>query len=64
MQVNTESSYLRMLLYTRINMISFLELKTINGTVLDTYKELCVSLGSLVNDNEWIQLFDDISELY
>jgi hypothetical protein len=45
-------------------MTSFLELKTIGGTVLDTYKEVCVSLGLLANDNEWIQLFDEISESY
>ena len=45
-------------------MTSFLELKTIGRTVLDTYKEVCVSLGLLTNDNEWIQLFDEISESY
>jgi hypothetical protein len=64
MQINTESFYLRMLLYTRINMASFLELKTINGIVLETYKEVCISLGLLANDNEWIQLFNEISESY
>jgi len=61
MQMNTESFYLRMLLYTRVNMASFLELKTVHGAVLETYKDVCVSLGLLANDNEWIQLFDEIS---
>jgi hypothetical protein len=42
-------------------MASFLELKTVHGAVLETYKDVCVSLGLLANDNEWIQLFDEIS---
>ena len=42
---NSESFYLRMLLYCRVNMSSFKELRTVNGREEDTYKEACISLG-------------------
>ena len=60
---NSESFYLRMLLYCRVNMSSFKELRTVNGQEEDTYKEACISLGLLADDKEWIYLFEEMAPI-
>lgn len=45
--------YLRMLLLRRKGVLSFRELRTVEGTVYPTFKEACGALGLLHNDNQW-----------
>ena len=47
--------YLRMLLHHDhcAGKISFQDLKTIDGTVQETYQEVCMKLGLLQDDREW-----------
>ena len=44
-------------------MSSFKELRTVNGREEDTYKEACISLGLLADDEEWIYLFEEMAPI-
>ncbi|XP_074336941.1 uncharacterized protein LOC141674115 [Apium graveolens] len=48
-----ELLYLRMLLLRKKGSRSFEDLKTVNGHIHETFKEGCVALGLLQNDNQW-----------
>ena len=60
---NSESFYLRMLLYCRTNIGSFEEIRTVNDSLKQTYKETCISLGLLADDKEWIYLFEELTPI-
>jgi hypothetical protein len=53
----TEAYYFRMLLYRRTNIASFLEMRTVNGAPLETYKDVCIHFGLLADDKEWQEVF-------
>ncbi|XP_074341985.1 uncharacterized protein LOC141679383 [Apium graveolens] len=48
-----ELLYLRMLLLRCKGALSFSQLRTIDGTTYDTFKEACGALGLLNNDKQW-----------
>ncbi|UYV71174.1 hypothetical protein LAZ67_8002034 [Cordylochernes scorpioides] len=48
-----ECFYLRMLLHSVRGPTSFAALRTINGVLCQTYKEACLHLGLLENDQQW-----------
>ncbi|UYV69292.1 hypothetical protein LAZ67_6003153 [Cordylochernes scorpioides] len=48
-----EFFYLRMLLHSVLGPTSFAALKTINGVLCQTYKDACLHLGLLENDQQW-----------
>ncbi|XP_074374518.1 uncharacterized protein LOC141714921 [Apium graveolens] len=48
-----ELLYLRMLLLRCKGALSFTQLRTIDGTTYDTFKEACGALGLLNNDKQW-----------
>ncbi|XP_076893525.1 uncharacterized protein LOC143545531 [Bidens hawaiensis] len=52
-----ESFYLRMLLSHQVGCTSFADVRTVNGTVYDTYRTACENLGLLMDDNEWSLAF-------
>lgn len=50
---NDECYYLRMLLHQIRGPTCFNDLKTIDGCTFSTYRETCLNLGLLENDNHW-----------
>ncbi len=38
---------------------SYKDLRTVNGTVYDTFHGACVALGLLEDDREWIECFNE-----
>lgn len=50
---NSECYFLRMLLHHIRGPKSFEDLKTIDGKLFPTYREACLELGLLENDNHW-----------
>ena len=48
-----ECFYLRMLLHEVRGPTSFESLRTVEGRVYDTYRETCLKLGLLEDDNQW-----------
>ena len=58
-----ERFYLRMLLTVVTGATSFLHLRTVNGIVHDTFKQTCVALGLLQDDQEWIQCLTEASQM-
>nr|XP_047122496.1 uncharacterized protein LOC100208098 [Hydra vulgaris] len=48
-----EIFYLRMLLWHVRGTVSFEDLRTVNGTVFNTFREACSQLGLLQDDAEW-----------
>ena len=42
---------------------SFANLCTVNNVQYDTYKEACLALGLLENDNEWAQCLTEAGEM-
>ena len=50
---DVERFYLRLLLTAVKGATSFEHLRTVNGQVKPTFKEACIALGLLSNDNEW-----------
>ena len=57
-----EQFYLRFLLTTVTGATSFANLQTVNNIQYDTYKEACLALGLLENDNEWAQCLTEARE--
>lgn len=60
---NTDCFYLRMLLHHIKGPESFNDLKTINGIEFPTYREACMELGLLENDNHWNTILYEASEI-
>ena len=54
-----ERYYLRILLYNVTGAESFDDLKTIDGTVMPTFKKACIELGLLENDDEWTECMNE-----
>lgn len=50
-----ERFYLRMLLHKVKGPTSFDHLRTVDGVLMDTFKDACGALGLLADDNEWKQ---------
>jgi hypothetical protein len=53
--------YLRMLLNCVKGATSYEHLWTINGTEHDTFKDACIAMGLLADDNEWDQALEESS---
>ena len=54
-----ERYYLRMLLTTVRGPQSFEHLRTVDGTLHNTFRQACIARGLLDDDNEWIKCFTD-----
>lgn len=50
---NYECFFLRLLLHNIRGPQNFNELKTVNGNLFSTFREACIELGLLENDNQW-----------
>jgi hypothetical protein len=57
--------YMRMLLHNNHcrGKISFIDLKTIDGVVCETYQQVCNRLGLLEDDSEWIDALEDATHM-
>jgi hypothetical protein len=53
--------YLRMLLKTVKGCMSYEDIRTVDGVVYPTFKEVCQVLGYLDDDNEWIQCINEVA---
>jgi hypothetical protein len=54
-----ELYYLRMLLMIVKGSTSYVDIRTFNGQVYDTFRDACEAHGLLESDNEWKLLFDE-----
>jgi hypothetical protein len=54
-----EHYYLRMLLNYVKGATSYKHLQTKDGTEHDTFKDACIAMGLLVEDNEWHQALEE-----
>ncbi len=54
-----ERYYLRMLLNCVKGATSYEHLRTMDGTEHDTFKDACIAMGLLVDDNEWHQALEE-----
>jgi hypothetical protein len=54
-----ERYYLRMLLNCIKGATSYEHLRTLDGTEHDTFKDACITMGLIVNDNEWHQALEE-----
>jgi hypothetical protein len=54
-----ERYYLRMLLNCVKGATSYEHLWTVDGIEHDTFKDACIAMGLLTNDNEWHQALED-----
>jgi len=55
-----EHYYLRMLLNCVKGATSYEHLRTVDGTKHDTFKDACITMGLLTNDNEWRQALEKV----
>ncbi|XP_061367493.1 uncharacterized protein LOC133310559 [Gastrolobium bilobum] len=58
---NGEDSYVRTLLNFQKGCTSYEDLRTVNGVLFPTYKDVCYSLGLLDDDNEYIDAIEEAS---
>ncbi len=56
-----ECYYLRMLLNYVKGATSYEHLWTVDGREHDTFKDACIAIGLLANDNEWHQALEEAS---
>ncbi len=56
-----ERYYLRMLLNYVKGATSYKDLQTMDGTKHNTFKDACITMGLLVNNNEWHQALEESS---
>jgi hypothetical protein len=56
-----ERYYLRMLLNCIKGATSYEHLQTVDGRVHDTFKDACIAMGLLADDNEWHQALEEAS---
>jgi hypothetical protein len=54
-----EHYYLRMLLNCVKGATSYEHLRTVDGTVHDTFKDACIVMGLFADDNEWHQALEE-----
>jgi hypothetical protein len=54
-----ERYYLRMLLNYVKGATSYKHLRTVDGTEHNTFKDACITMGLLANDNEWHQALEE-----
>jgi len=54
-----ERYYLRMLLKCVKGVTSYEHLRTVDGREHDTFKDACIAMGLLANDNEWHQALEE-----
>jgi len=54
-----ERYYLRMLLNYIKGATSYGHLQTVDGRVPDTFKDACIAMGLLADDNEWDQALEE-----
>jgi hypothetical protein len=55
---SSEHYYLRMLLNYVKGATSYEHLQIVDGTEHDTFKDACIAMGLLVDDNEWHQALE------
>jgi hypothetical protein len=55
-----ERYYLRMLLNYIKGATSYEHLRTVDGRKHDTFKDACIAMGLLTDDNEWDQAFEEV----
>ena len=58
---NAECFFLRMLLHVVRGPTSFEDLKTVNGTICQTFREACEQKGLLESDNHWDSTLEEAS---
>jgi hypothetical protein len=56
---SSERYYLRMLLNYVKGATSYEHLQTMDGTKHNTFKDACIAMGLLVDDNEWYQALEE-----
>jgi len=56
---SSERYYLRMLLNCVKGATSYEHLGTMDGTKHDTFKDACIAMGLLADDNEWHQALEE-----
>jgi len=56
---NAECFYLRMLLHTVRGPRSFVDLRTVDNEVCQTYREACLKLGLLEDDQHWVNALQE-----
>ena len=56
-----EKYYLRLLLTQRRGITSFEDMRTINLTIYETFKQTCEAMGLLESDDEWDKLLEESS---
>jgi hypothetical protein len=54
-----ERYYLRMLLNCVKGATSYEHMRTVHGREHDTFKDACIAMGLLVDDNEWHQALEE-----
>jgi hypothetical protein len=54
-----ECYYLRMLLNCVKGATSYEHLRAVDGTVHDTFKDACIVMGLLADNNEWHQALEE-----
>jgi len=54
-----EHYYLRMLLNCVKGATSYEHLRTVDGIEHDTFKDVCITMGLLAEDNEWHQALEE-----
>jgi hypothetical protein len=54
-----ERYYLRMLLNCVKGATSYEHLQTVDGREHDTFKDACITMGLLIDDNEWHQALEE-----
>ncbi|XP_055951649.1 uncharacterized protein LOC129987729 [Argiope bruennichi] len=54
-----ECFYLRLLLVNVTGPLSFQDIRKVNGQQYPTYKDACLALGLLEDDNHWDDMLDD-----
>ncbi|KAH8934536.1 hypothetical protein BDL97_18G088100 [Sphagnum fallax] len=57
-----ERYYLQMLLNCIKGATSYEHLRTMDGRVHDTFKDACIAMGLLANDNEWDQALEEAGD--
>jgi hypothetical protein len=58
--ISGERYYLQMLLNCVKGVTSYKHLWTVDGTKHDTFKDACIAMGLLVDDNEWHQALEEV----
>jgi hypothetical protein len=57
---SNEHYYLQMLLNYVKGAASYEHLRTMDGTEHDTFKDACIAMGLLANNNEWHQALEEV----